>query len=133
MSDGHDENPGDVPPLQIATGQHGASLVVTVHGELDVATGPRLRTALGEALDRPDPGAVIVDLTGVTFLGSTGIAVLVDADWQAKQRNATLRVVVDRTPAVIRPLQATGVDNLLDTYPDLESALRGGGEAANGG
>jgi len=110
--------------LTVESARVGSSVVVAVKGEIDIATGPRLRAALAEALDEPGSGPVVVDLSKVTFLGSTGVAVLVDADWQANQRKRDLRVVVDRErPAVVRPLESTGIDRLLSTYDDLQSAL----------
>jgi anti-sigma B factor antagonist len=110
--------------LTVEPARVGSSVVVAVKGEIDIATGPRLRAALAEALDEPGDGPVVVDLSKVTFLGSTGVAVLVDADWQANQRKRDLRVVVDRErPAVVRPLESTGIDRLLSTYGDLQSAL----------
>jgi anti-sigma B factor antagonist len=110
--------------LTIEPARVGSAVVVAVKGEVDIATGPRLRAALSDALDEPGSGPVIVDLSEVTFLGSTGVAVLVDADWQANQRKRDLRVVVDRDrPAVVRPLESTGIDRLLSTYGDLQSAL----------
>jgi anti-sigma B factor antagonist len=110
--------------LTVEPARVGSAVVVAVNGEIDIATGPRLRAALAEALDEPGNGPVVVDLSKVTFLGSTGVAVLVDADWQANQRQRDLRVVVDRErPAVVRPLESTGIDRLLSTYGDLQSAL----------
>jgi anti-sigma B factor antagonist len=100
-------------------------LVVAVAGEVDVWTGPRLRAALAQTLDEPGHGVVVVDLSAVTFLGSTGVAVLIDADWQARQRDRPLRVVVDRsTPAVVRRLESTGTDRMVAIYDDLDAALR---------
>ncbi len=110
--------------LTVEPARVGSAVVVAVKGEIDIATGPRLRAALADALDQPGSGPVVVDLSKVTFLGSTGVAVLVDADWQANQRKRDLRVVVDRDrPAVVRPLESTGIDRLLSTYGDLQSAL----------
>lgn len=104
--------------------RHGPASVLRVAGELDMHSGPQLRAALSEILERPGVDAVVVDLTAVTFLGSTGIAVLVDADWEARQRAKHLRLVVGDARAVSRSLASTGIENLLDQYPDLGSALR---------
>jgi anti-sigma B factor antagonist len=117
--------PGDHELLTIDEGRVGESVVLTVSGEVDVSTGPRLRAALSEALDGPGTSPVVVDLSAVTFLGSTGVAVLVDADWQAKQQKRPLRVVVDRDrAAVIHPLQATGTDRILAVHDDVGGALQ---------
>jgi anti-sigma B factor antagonist len=102
----------------------GTAVVVAVAGEVDVVTGPRLRAALAELLEQPQAAPVIVDLTAVTFLGSTGIAVLVDAHWQAVQLHIPLKIVVAAGGTVLRALQATGVDHHLALHHDITAALR---------
>jgi anti-sigma B factor antagonist len=100
------------------------ALVLEVVGAVDVATGARLRAALGAALADPADGPVVVDLTRVNYMSSTGIAVLADAQWEARQRDRPLRLVVGANRAVQRVLRTTGVDQLLEHHPDLEAALR---------
>jgi anti-sigma B factor antagonist len=111
--------------LTISSRQVGIAIVVAVTGKVDLSTGPALRAALAEAVDRPGHGPVVVDLSAVTFLGSTGIAVLVDADWQARQRDRDLRLVIGPgNTAVIHPLAAAGIHGLLHTFDDVDSATR---------
>lgn len=126
MTEERDEVIDERQLLVIDQARHGHALVLSVCGELDMRTGPRLRGALATALGAEGCDAVIVDLTGVTFMGSTGIAVLVDANWEATQNSKDLRVVVDQVRPVRRALQASGVDTLLADYPDVESALHAG-------
>jgi len=52
--------------------------VVTVSGEVDVATAPSLRECLDRVVARDDD-AVVVDMLGVTFIDSTGLGVLIGA------------------------------------------------------
>jgi anti-anti-sigma factor len=130
MAGGQDETLGDVEVLEINRTQHGTAVVLRVVGELDVLTGSLLRRALSDSLSDPATGVVIVDLTQVTFMSSTGIAVLVDAQWEAEQQSKPLRVVIDHTTQVFRVLQTTGIQDLLADYPDLETALRSAREDA---
>lgn len=99
------------------------AIVVTVAGELDMLTTPRLRVAVRQALDEAMGEPVILDLTAVTFLGSPGLAALVDAVRQAGQRGGPLRVVVDNARPVIRPIELTGLDDLLALYATVDEAL----------
>jgi anti-sigma B factor antagonist len=95
-------------------------------GEVDVLTAGRLRASVNKALREAENRPVVVDLTAVTFLGSHGLAALADAASTAQQRRDPLRVVVDvvdETPAVIRPLQITGLDGVLSLYYSVEEAL----------
>jgi anti-sigma B factor antagonist len=102
------------------------SVVVAVFGEIDLMTAPMLGAALTRALGAAGPGPVVVlDLTRVIYIGAVGISALVQANSLACQHNQRLRLVVDRAcPAVTRPLAVTGTQVLIDTYGDLDSAVR---------
>ncbi|WP_433505059.1 STAS domain-containing protein [Pseudonocardia halophobica] len=102
------------------------AVVVCVAGELDYATTPALRAAIADALSRLSNRPLILDLTRVTFLGSAGLATLIEAAAEAEQQLAPvgpLRIVVDGTRPVIRPLQLSGLDQLLRLYHDVKDAL----------
>ena len=99
------------------------AVVISVAGELDTLTTPRLRVAVREALDEAMGAAVVVDLTEVTFLGSPGLAALVDAVASANRRGGPLRIVVDNTRPVIRPIELTGLDDVLALYETVDEAL----------
>ncbi|WP_235921462.1 STAS domain-containing protein [Lentzea tibetensis] len=94
--------------------------VLTVAGEVDMTTAPGLRTTVG---DHSTSGSkLVLDLSRVTFLGSAGLAVLVEASQQTKTRGVELRVVaVER--AVTRPLEATGLGDVFSVHPSVESAI----------
>ena len=98
--------------------------MVTVGGEIDVHTAPRLRAELGEALaDHPD-GPAFVDLTAVTFISSAGLAVLVDTYEEAQRRDRPFGLVVDHfASAVLLPLQTVGLTDHFATYSDVAEAI----------
>ena len=96
-------------------------VVVRVGGEVDMLTTPMLGSCLSEQL-QSDPGMLVVDMRRVGFLGSSGLAALVTAREEAGTRDVTLRLV-SAGHAVLRPLTATGLAELFDIYPDLETAL----------
>jgi anti-sigma B factor antagonist len=99
--------------------------VVRVSGEVDMLTAPVLAEqvrALLAASDGPIRRALVVDLTGVGFLGSAGLAVLADAAKIATERVITLRVVA-ASHAVLRPLQVAGLDAVLVIVDDLATAV----------
>lgn len=64
-------------PLRIDTVELDGSLVVAVHGELDIATSPLLDEALTRAR-RTDAARILIDLSGVSFIDSTGLHVLIN-------------------------------------------------------
>ncbi|HET9255756.1 MAG TPA: STAS domain-containing protein [Pseudonocardiaceae bacterium] len=113
--------------LTVTSSTHAHAIVVAAAGEIDVLTAPRLSAALEPALHHAAADNVIVcDLTGVTFLASHGIELLLRATEQAQEMRRTLRVVI--TPSqvnVSRSLELTGVDRVLALYPSLDEAVNG--------
>ena len=84
---------------------------VTATGEIDCTSAPELRAILDRLVDDA-PREIVVDLTGVTFLDSAGLCVLAAAHRRLLAAGGRLRVLA-ATRAVIRPLQITGLWNLL--------------------
>jgi anti-sigma B factor antagonist len=95
--------------------------VLSVRGELDTLTAPELDTALRELVAGPATTPV-VDLSGVTFLASSGLAVLIRAAHRAEDSGRALHLVV-ASRAVLRPLEVTGSDQLFTLHTTLDGAL----------
>jgi anti-sigma B factor antagonist len=120
---------GGVPPAEqlmtIARDDQGGCLVLAVRGEVDLSTGGRLleagSAALREAVGRP----VVLDLSGVNFLSSSGLGLLVALHDEGRELGAPLRVVVDETRPVIRPIRTMGLDEVLSLYGSLDAAVFG--------
>ena len=91
---------GDIPILRLA-----------VSGEVDSSSAPTLDARLGEVLDKGVTDLTI-DLTGVSFLDSAGLCVLAAAHRRAVRSDVRLRVVAT-SRAVVRPMQITGLYDLL--------------------
>jgi anti-sigma B factor antagonist len=100
------------------------AVVVTVAGEIDLLTVDRLRAAVSDGFDQlPQSAILVIDLTDVTFLGSPGLQALVDATRAARQRCEPLRIVVDHNRPVIRPIEVTGLDDVLALFYTVDEAL----------
>jgi anti-anti-sigma factor len=63
-------------PWSIGIAERAEAIVIVVAGELDYAATPSLRSAIADALGRLSNRPLVLDLTGVTFLGSAGLATL---------------------------------------------------------
>lgn len=98
--------------------------VVTVSGEVDVATAPALRDCVERVVER-DEGAVVVDLLGVTFIDSTGLGVLIGAHRRCVDDGRELRVVVGE-PRILKVFEITGLTDLFPIHPSLELATATG-------
>jgi len=94
--------------------------VVGVTGVVDMLTAPDLEKAIAEAA-KSSPTAVVVDMTGVEFLASAGMGVLIAA--QDELAPAVRFAVVAEGPATSRPLKLVGVTDVIDLYPTLDEAL----------
>ncbi|POX48562.1 STAS domain-containing protein [Streptomyces sp. Ru72] len=94
--------------------------LVTVTGHLDLHTAHHLADVLQPLLGH-DGHTVLVDLSGVTFLDSTGLTCLITAYRTARSTGVRLALVAPSQP-VLKMLQLTGVDQVLDSYPSLDAA-----------
>jgi anti-sigma B factor antagonist len=105
--------------------------VVSVIGEIDLATAPAFEQALlGVAEDRT--GEVIVDLTGCTFLDSMGLRALIATRARLERSNRPLALVLSN-PSVLKIFQITGFEDLFEIYPSLAAAVEGNGNGNGNG
>lgn len=98
----------------------GSALLFKLRGTLDLATAPTLRAALSEAQETKKD--VVVDLTHVEFIDSTGLGALIGAHRRAAEQNGTLRVIVNEGP-ILRLFAITGLIRALAVYHNLGDAL----------
>ena len=99
--------------------------VLSVHGEIDLGTAPVLREALSWVLEHRT-GPVVVDLSGVRFMDSTGVHVLVDTLELLRLENRRLAVVCCEGGQVHRVLGLLGLLDALAVYRSREGAVIGG-------
>jgi anti-sigma B factor antagonist len=95
------------------------SALLSIEGEIDTLTADDLEQGIEQLLAAPSD-LLVVDLTDVTFLASSGLAVLIRAAHKAGVRRLRL---VAAARAVRRPLEITGSDQLFDLYTDRGAAL----------
>ncbi|WP_394618360.1 STAS domain-containing protein [Lentzea sp. JNUCC 0626] len=101
----------------------GVSTLVRVGGEVDCSTAPELAECLTRAVEAVIPPApVVVDLSGVRFLGAQGIGLLLDHQDLCLRRGSAL-VVVANTAAVLRPLRALELMSVLGVRSSVLEAL----------
>jgi anti-anti-sigma factor len=97
-------------------------VVLRIGGELDLLTVPDLRVRLDEAT-ATTIGPVVIDLSDVQFLSSTGLHLLISQNADLAAVGRPLLLVTGEVRAVVRPLRITGLDRLLRLYPDMSTAL----------
>jgi anti-sigma B factor antagonist len=98
--------------------------VVSVHGELDVATSPMLRERL-IGLVSDGSSRLVLDLEALDFLDSTGLGTIVSVLKRARTHGGDLRLVC--TEARIRRLfEITGLDKAVPLHASVDDAISAG-------
>ena len=108
-------------PTTVTTSESGPVHVVHVAGEVDVTSAAILRDAL-EALIADGRRRLTLDLTEVTFMDSTGLGIVVGRLKRLARHGGTMTVAAAHE-RVVRVFTITGLDQLLEIHPDLESAV----------
>ena len=85
--------------------------LVTVSGEIDVASSPRLRNELIELLDQKAQ-SIVLDLGSTSFIDSSGLGVLVGALRRLREQNGQSIVLRGMQPPVRRVFEITGLTDL---------------------
>ncbi len=98
-----------------------AAPVVSVSGEIDVATAPSLRNRLQARVAGGDT-TVVVDLAHVSFLDSTALGVLVGALKRCREAGGDLRLVITE-PRILKVFEITGLTEVFSIHPTVDEAL----------
>ena len=97
--------------------------VVTVSGEIDLYTAPRFSEALADAVRTAN--VLVVDLSGISYIDSAGLSVLLLTHKRLSARGASLYVVSPPSnPGVRRVMEVTRLDSLISIRPTLDDVLR---------
>jgi anti-sigma B factor antagonist len=94
--------------------------IVELRGEIDLESSPKARQVLLKVVDQGKP--ILVELSGVSYMDSSGIASLVEAYQKAKKKGAEF-ALVNVNPSVLRVLNLARLDKVFTFYENLESAF----------
>ena len=101
----------DLGGLTIRSERDGAVHTITLSGELDLATAASVDAELGR-VEAGDAPSIVLDLSGLSFMDSTGVRLLINAHARSRADSDRLTLLRGRA-AVQRVLQLSGVDVLL--------------------
>ena len=105
-------------PLEITIVEERDAIVFRLVGDMDMVGAPRLRAAVLEA-ERDADSPLVLDMRGVDFLDSSGIAELVDLQQTAANCNPV--VLINPSSQAMKVLQLSGVIQLFDVRNDTEA------------
>lgn len=95
--------------------------VLEVGGEVDMYSSPTLRERIAELLDNGE-SVLIVDLSGTSFLDSTGLGALVAGLNHAKQVGGEMPIVCS-SDRILKLFRITGLDGVFTIYPSVDDAV----------
>lgn len=110
----------DKSSLTIRVEMRGEASVVAPAGEVGYHEAPALRSALRESLDRK-PSRLIVDLTGIHYMATPGLATLIEALQISKRTNVTL-VLCGLTDRVRAVFEIARLQTVFRIAADVDSA-----------
>ena len=90
---------------------------MSVAGEIDLYTAPRLHSELVAALSGDEPVQLVIDMSGVEFCDSTGMNVLLAAHRRAREQGGNLELAAPRA-TVMKILQVTGLETVFTVTKD---------------
>lgn len=103
--------------MEIREHAQGANLVMSLEGELDISTVPLLERQVAAIGERPT--TLILDLSGLTFMDSSGLRLLIQLNERAQREAWKLSLVPSRHEAANLVLRITGADSALPFAGEL--------------
>ncbi len=110
--------------MEHAVREERGALIVSFEGEVDLEHSPRAREVLLECIDRGQ--TLLVDLSGVTYIDSSGVASLVEAFQKAKKKGTEFALAAVN-PAARRVLELARLDKVFRIHATVAEGLDGDG------
>jgi anti-sigma B factor antagonist len=110
--------------IRIQRVDNGRNVIYRVSGEIDTLTSPHVDSAL-RGLDVGEVDQVILDLTDVPFLSSSGLSILALHHDRYRRQDITFAVVAAHR-ATLRAIQITALDRIIPLYQTASDALAAG-------
>src|SRR4029453_8694710 len=107
--------------LTVQTEQRGDMVVVSVAGELDMATAPQLQDQISDLLEK-GRSRLVFDLAGLSFCDSTCLSVFVRAKNRTGDAGGVVRLAAPQG-GVLRILEVSGLVEVLRTYSTVDDAV----------
>lgn len=112
---------GSSVELQLSSYEFEGATVVDVAGELDALSAPELDEYI-EVVVAQEPAVVILDLSGVDFMDSSGLGMCIKSRKRVRDAGGEMLLVVT-TPRVMRVLEITGLNQSIPVASSVPAAL----------
>ncbi len=118
-------DPVPVPHFSIVIGRRAGTVVVTVHGEVDMLRAGHLGHILADLIDGQGNLSLVVDLHDATASDPDSLSVFVEAVERARQRGGTV-TLAEPAGRLREALQLRGLDNFVGVELDVRASRDGG-------
>jgi anti-sigma B factor antagonist len=108
--------------MRVEVTREGDTVVVAPSGEVDLSRSPKLRNALRDA-QASRPKRVVIDLSDVEYMDSSGVATLVEA-YQVARRNGSKMVLCGLMDRVKSIFEIAKLDSVFTITADRSAALK---------
>lgn len=107
--------------INIETSDLGGIKLVTVHGDIDVYSSPKVKDALYEIIDAA-AYKIVINLEDIRYIDSTGLGVLIGALKKVKGSEGNITVVCSN-PQIKKVFTITGLVKIFGIYPNNDEAV----------
>jgi anti-sigma B factor antagonist len=118
---GNGSTMGGSVQLSVSETSAGNVPILAVTGEVDVYSAPALKDKIGELI-QSGKTTLIVDLSGVAFLDSTGLGALVEARAATTEAGGSLPIVCGQD-RILKLFTITGLDGVFTIHPNVGAAV----------
>ncbi|MHB8843267.1 MAG: STAS domain-containing protein [Nitrospirota bacterium] len=110
--------------VEITTEKIGAGWLMLLKGDVDMNTSPDVRKNLGEMFRQEKTKALLINLSGVRYIDSSGIATLVEAMQNCMKQGMKLRLV-ELSPSVRDVFELARLSSVFEIFANVNDAQAG--------
>jgi anti-sigma B factor antagonist len=110
--------------VEIATKKIGAGFLMSLKGDVDMNSSPDVRGSLAAAFKEGGAKALLIDLSGVRYMDSSGIATLVEAMQNCMKQGIRLRLV-ELSPSVRDVFELARLASVFEIFRSVDEASKG--------
>ena len=109
-------------PLELNTEMVHGTIVVHVSGSLGIVEANKLRLHLGKLADDEDSSTIILELSEMNFICSSGLGAIISAHLKQRRNNGMIRLVAPQPP-IAQLFEMTHLTRLFEIFPSVAEAI----------